>query len=160
MTRSTASPWAMRRQEWGLGIVLLVLAGSGCDGLLKNDQLPPDVSDPAVTRTPQGALAAYYGAISDLRDVYGLAGTGGSNLQLGTSQSFVAITGLLSDELMSVATGGSGTPEAEDARILPELAVSSTLQPSYEKPYAVLQRVRGQARQAIGLLAEIGRAHV
>ena len=48
----------------GLAAVLAAaLAGCSPDGLLKGDELPPEVVDPTITRTPQGALAAYRGAI-------------------------------------------------------------------------------------------------
>lgn len=115
--------------------MLVVLAGTGCslDGLLNSDQLPKDVSDPAITQTPAGARNAYNGALIQFRQVFGGSESG----------SFVATTGLLSDELM--ADGRSSI----DQRTLPEDVTTDA-----DATYSGLQRVRGQAGQAIGLLTQ------
>src|SRR4051812_31383132 len=76
-------------------VLVMALALSSCslDGLLKSDELPPDKTDPAITKTPGGALAAYHGTIAQFRQAFGTSDPG----------SFVAVTGLLSDELRDVA---------------------------------------------------------
>src|SRR5881394_2020288 len=59
--RATAVPALMRSLA-----LLLVLGGAGCSlgDLVGNDQLPPNVSDPAITETPEGARAAYTGTLA------------------------------------------------------------------------------------------------
>jgi hypothetical protein len=112
----------------------------GCDGLLKNDELPPNVADPALTLTPKGALAAYRGTQSLFRSTFG----GEKGSVVGSFRSFVPLTGILSDELNPLES--SLVPE--DIRMLSEPGdyVASG------GAYGDLQMLRGQAGQAIGLL--------
>src|SRR5881394_1301941 len=127
-------------------IVLLVLGGTGCslDGLLNSDQLPKSVSDPAITQTPNGAKAAYIGTLAQFGATFGGFGSicsiTGLLLSCQEGTSFVLQSALLSDELQSTAAA------KVDQRILPEGegGASST--------YSELQKLRGQAGQAIGLL--------
>src|SRR5881394_2234592 len=115
-------------------LLVMLLGATGCslDGLLNSNQLPPDVSDPAITQTPDGARSAYVGTLAQFRVAFG----GG----VGTS-SFVAATGALSDELLALGSGGL------DQRLLAEGGGNAA------DTYSNLQKVRGQAGQAIGLLA-------
>ncbi len=107
---------------------LLTLGGLGCspDGLLNTAELPPDVSDPAITQTPDGARRAYNGTLGQLRTVF---------------SDFAATTGLLSDERVG-RTGAN-----LDRREMPEGNESEMT------PYGTLQKVRNQGRQAAGLLS-------
>ncbi len=118
--------------------VLVVLGATACslDGLLNSDELPKDVSDPALTETPQGAQSAYHGALVQFREAFG-----GFPTASRTQGSFVAMTGLLSDEL-------GGSLLSVDQRSLPEGVMAAT-----DPTYSALQKVRGQAGQAIGLVA-------
>src|SRR5260221_2281602 len=70
------SPWWNRppRSWWrAIMAVLVTVGGASCslDGLLNSDQLPPNVSDPAITQTPDGARAAYIGTITQFRSAFG-----------------------------------------------------------------------------------------
>lgn len=131
MKRGRRLGW--RRGAWGIA-ALLLLGGTGCslDSLLKNDELPEDVSDPSATESPSGALAAYYATLSYFRTAFGV------------DDKFVEAVGALTDELQS--RGASLAPF--DRRALPETETD------YANNYSNLNRVRGQAGQAIGLLTD------
>ncbi|HEY9514038.1 MAG TPA: hypothetical protein VIQ74_00055, partial [Gemmatimonadaceae bacterium] len=128
-------------------LVLLVAAAmsvGGCspDSILQSDKLPPNITDPAITKTPQGAVAAYNGLHEQFRQAFG----GGTAYTIETSVT--AMGGLFSDELQ---VGGSQLGAASlpvDARSMLEGAEDFQALVTYSK----LQRVRGQASQAIGLL--------
>ncbi|HEX6534032.1 MAG TPA: RagB/SusD family nutrient uptake outer membrane protein [Gemmatimonadaceae bacterium] len=134
-------------------LVLGVVAACSTDRIVGSGELPNDVNDPAATKTPAGALAAYRGALVDLGSALG-----GWTLPFAENGSYIATTALLSDELQA---GDIGAPigttsgiERVDARTLPEYADPS-LEPAlpYRATYSALQVTRGQARQALGLLA-------
>lgn len=114
-----------------LAMMSLIL-GSGCswDDMLGTDTLPPDVLDPAITETPQGALAAYQGTVAHFRNAFG------------GYRGVVEYSGVLTDELEQ----GGANLGAVDYRQIRE--GSNQGLPVYSK----LHRVRGQAAQAIGLL--------
>src|SRR5881394_2206972 len=142
VTAGTWEAWGLTNRRWWLGAALLVLMGAaatGCslDGLLNSDKLPADVSDPALTQTPQGARAAYAGTLAQVRVAFGVDRPGNSAV------AFVALTGVLSDELH---TSHNGALPALDRRVVPEGAGHT------DAAYSALQQVRGQAAQAIGLL--------
>src|SRR5258705_13412321 len=124
--RVAAWPW-----RW-IATALLVLPAAGCslDALLQSDELPKNVSDPKLTQTPEGARAAYYGALSQFRAAFG-----------GTNGAFAVVTGELTDE---VVTRGSSV----DLRQLPDNGDGASL------GYTDLQKMRGEASQAIGLLTQ------
>ncbi|HEX6535714.1 MAG TPA: hypothetical protein VF041_14045 [Gemmatimonadaceae bacterium] len=152
---STALP--SRRRSYtgargvGLGITLLLTAGTlaGCspEKLAGNDQLPPDVPDPAETHTPAGAIAAYHGALVRFRTAFG-----------GDAESFTPVTGLLTDELRSADVSDPNRttdPMLVDSRFLPEdpgIGDDSTTASPIQSLYGLLQKARGQARQARGAL--------
>jgi len=117
------------------GLTLLVAACS-LDSILKRDQLPPTVTDPGITETPAGAVAVYEGLVSKFRDAFG------GNY---SNDAFVQASGLLTDELQAAVANYYEL----DARAMVEGPQSNN--PGYE--YGKLQGVRGQASQAIGLLA-------
>jgi hypothetical protein len=131
-------------------LALALIAGAaGCspERLLGNKSLPPDVPDPEHTATPAGAIAAYRGAIVQLRTAFG-----------GRGESFIPVTGLLTDELGSGELGQVGSVAEGmlvDSRFLPEDPgtgqSSATLHTVWEL-YGLLHKVRGQARQARGAL--------
>jgi hypothetical protein len=108
------------------------MAGCTLDDVLGTNELPRGVTDPKVTETEQGALTAYNGVISSLATAFGIGG------------SVVVVGGLLSDELEA---GGTSSATI-DKRDLPE-GLGIHFGPIV---YSALQRVRGQAAQAIGLL--------
>ena len=117
------------------------LGGCSPDSILKSDKLPPDVADPAITKTPEGAVAAYNG----LREQFRLAFGGGAG---SIESSVTAMGGLFSDELQVGGDALGSTSLPVDARAMVEGAEDGTTLGTYSK----LQRVRGQASQAIGLL--------
>jgi hypothetical protein len=126
----------------GLGVSLsasLLLGGCSLDNLLKRDQLPPNVSDPAITQTPTGAVAAYNGTVAQFRAAFAGGGNGGSSSNAQT-------TGLLSDELRD-ASGNQVEALTLDSRSLPEGGTTAG-----STHYNLLHLVRGDAGQAIGLL--------
>jgi hypothetical protein len=65
----TGFTWPVEISRWGsarrvIGVAgVLLLAACSPDKLLGNENLPPDVPDPADTQTPEGALSAYYGSL-------------------------------------------------------------------------------------------------
>ncbi len=129
------------------GLVLLAgvtgfVAGCSPDSILGSDKLPPDIADPAITKTPEGALAAYYGLRDRLRSAFGSSRVGQP------SSSVLAIGGLLGDELQVGASELGGASSPVDARSMPEDVADRRVSLAYSD----LQRVRGQASQAIGLL--------
>jgi starch-binding outer membrane protein, SusD/RagB family len=138
-----------------LGMFALSLATGvdGCspDRVLGNQSLPPDVPDPAQTATPAGALAAYRGALVQLRTAFG----GGANAD---GASFIPVTGLLTDELRAAGPpqfGGISSAMLVDSRFLPEdpgIGDDGTTALQVKTVYGLLQKVRGQARQARGAL--------
>jgi hypothetical protein len=106
------------------------------------------VPDPANTETAAGALAAYRGALVQLRTAFG---------GKVSNHSFVPISGLLTDELQAAEAGLTGVTSANilvDSRFLPEDPGTnqSTTDYVYMYIYGLLQQVRGQARQARGAL--------
>ncbi|MBX6330990.1 MAG: hypothetical protein IRY91_03985 [Gemmatimonadaceae bacterium] len=128
-------------------LAVATLAGCSPERLAGNDALPPDVPDPATTHTPAGALAMYRGAIVQLRSAFG-----------GRPESFVPITGLLTDEVRSNDVNQSSTvtdPMLIDSRFLPEdpgIGGDSTTPEPIRQLYGYLQKTRGQAREARGAL--------
>ncbi|MBX6333110.1 MAG: hypothetical protein IRY91_14780, partial [Gemmatimonadaceae bacterium] len=104
-----------------------------------------DVPDPAQTATPAGAIAAYNAAIVQLRDAFG-----------GEDYSFIPVTGLLTDEL---GAGDLGPVHILsdltriDSRFMPEdpgTGADVTTPLPVSIVYGLLQKTRGQARQARG----------
>jgi hypothetical protein len=127
-----------RWSSWSLAACVVALLLVACNGLT-DVPLPANVADPATMRTAAGAITAYKGALVPLRD--GLS-------------SFVGDAGVLSDELQSWEIGSpTGVFRANmeiDSRALPE---DGTTQNPGNFTYAQLNRLRGQAREALGLLA-------
>ena len=118
-----------------------LLAACSLDSILKSDELPPDVTDPAITQSPEGAIAAYYGTIGQFRGAFG--GIVGP-----LESTFPAISGLLSDELQLGGSRLGNQSAPADARSMPEGIDDAAISSAYSQ----LQRVRGQASQSIGLL--------
>src|SRR5690349_4805222 len=77
----------------------LLATGCSLDSILRSDELPPTVTDPAITRTPAGAVAAYHGLLGNFRTAF----AGGQ-----PRQNVVAFTGLMTDELQA-GGGDRGT---------------------------------------------------
>ncbi len=132
----------------GLALLLAAaLAGCSPEKLAGNDQLPPDVPDPAQAHTPAGAVAAYHSAIVQLRTAFG-----------GDDWSFVPVTGILTDELRSGDLGKLSAmtdPMLIDSRFMsedPGIGDDSTTPVPIWWVYGLLHKSRGQARQARGAL--------
>lgn len=120
-------------------LIAALLTSCSLDGVLGNQELPPEVSDPAITKTPAGAVAAYRGALAQFRRSFDGAPIG--------------ITGLLSDELGSpAASPGMAVPTSSiDARILPEVPIGAD-DPTAGGAYSSLPRTRANTGHAIELL--------
>jgi len=138
-----------------IGVAALFGAGLGAcapQQVTGNATLPPNVPDPHALENRAGAVAAYYGTLAVFAQTFGGAG--------GLGGSVVLTTGLLSDELQD---GGIGEPigattggTALDSRALPEIQDLASDNGLYTYTYAQVQRVRGQAEEARGLLAQYG----
>lgn len=128
-------------------VLVPLLPGCSPEGLAGNAQLPTGVPDPNSTHTPAGALAAYEGALLQLRTAVGGDPTG----------AFIAVSGLFTDELQSSNIGLAGyitDDQLVDSRVLPEYNGNGTDRTAIEvvDVYGLLQQVRGQAQEARGLL--------
>jgi hypothetical protein len=135
---------AAGRAALAVAAAAFALAATGCslDSILKNDELPKNVTDPAITETREGAISAYHGLLQRFRLSY--AGDYGN-----AQTSYVPFSGRLSDELQQGASNlGSDKLDSLDARSMIEGVPSVTIL----NGFGDLQRVRGQASQAIGLL--------
>lgn len=124
--------------------VAAAVAGCDLDGLVGNDELPADVSDPSIIETPAGAVAAYYGVVAQFRSALGSVGG-----EPWVESTFAAITGLLTDELQSPNGRSDEHGRLVDRRSMVEGEENRIILAAYSR----LQRVRGQASQAIGLLS-------
>ena len=117
------------------------------ESLVSDAPLPPNVPDPTQTQTPAGAMASYVGAVLQLRTAFG-----------GDPNSMIPVTGLFTDELRSAQLGQPGLtsdPMLLDSRFLPEdPGIGEDTKTAFPLRilYGLLQRVRGQARQARGAL--------
>jgi hypothetical protein len=140
-----------------LAILCLLFPAAGCspDRVLGTGDLPGNILDPGATKTPAGALAAYRGALVQFRQAFG-----GWNTNSGIDGSYIASSGLLSDELQSSLIGAprgafsSDASDVMDARALPEYAdPNAEPRAPYLATYSALQVTRAQARNAEGLLA-------
>jgi hypothetical protein len=149
---------AVRRLGWA-ACSFLILAACSPDKLVGAGDLPPTVIDPAATHTPAGAVAAYHDALYRFQTALG--GFSSAERYGQHNGSFILISGILSDELRSTEALGAprGTITATglgvvDARTLPEYAdpAYETSMSSYKLTYSLLQIVRGQSQEAIGLL--------
>ncbi len=124
--------------------VISSLGACSLDGLLKSDQLPQDVTDPAITETPAGARAAYLGTLARLQQAFGDSRT-----------SFIYVTGLLSDELTGIGSHlsfGGTVPQPTDLRRTDETPENLGLQS--DVVFTGLNNVRQRALQAIGLVSD------
>jgi len=128
---------------WSIALAFLV---AGCNGLLQSDEIPTGVTDPAITQTPEGAMAAYNGALKQFRIAFA-----GFSDQLSVVEAFVPMTGLITDELQ--AGESLGLLDRLDAvrSDLHDMPATDDALPS-NRTYERLNRVRGQVSQAIGLL--------
>ncbi len=122
-------------------VPLLVLSvACSLDKLTKGAALPEQVVDPAQTETPAGALAAYRGTLVFLRDAMATGAAG-----------YIPRSGQLSDELRyNIGAALWINPQASPDHRQWE----DTYETSVADPYSGLQRVRGQASQAEGLLRD------
>lgn len=128
-----------------LGVVMIACAPERVVG---NAELPPDIPDPTAIQTPAGAVSAYRGALAQFQSAFG--GEGGD---------YVSASGILADELqveqIGVPIGVFGSNMRLDSRTMPEVLDPGFAErgDAYGGVYATLQKVRGQAAMARGLLA-------
>lgn len=125
-------------------VLATALAGCSPESLAGNAKLPPDVPDPAEAATPAGAMAAYRGALVQLKLAFG-----------GDFDSFVPVTGLLSDELGAGDGGLVGNvtdTQLLDSRTMTEQPPSDATSLSTSVTYGLLQNLRGQVQEARGAL--------
>ena len=116
--------------------LLLTLAACSPDSIGGTPALPAGLSDPNAMNTPRGAVIVYRGT----RQLFGIA-----------FSDYVVAAGLITDELQPNSVGAPPGPSPSrplDARELPQ-GVGAESDPVYGE----LSKVRGQAQQAIGLLA-------
>jgi len=145
-----------RARRYGAGVARALIVMLGLSGtiascspsrLLGDQQLPPDVPDPAEAKTPLGAVKSYRGALLELR------------VAMASDFGFIPVTGLFTDELQYGALGLQGSTADGmliDSRFLPEdpgLGNDITTTYPVTQTYGLLQRTRGQSRQARGALA-------
>lgn len=141
----SARPWLRHAAAVGTTVALTsgLLAACAPGDIVGNAPVPSNLNNPAATHTPDGAIAAYHGTLAQFRTAFG----GGDGLD------YVVVAGLLTDELQDGTAVGSADPFTEvspvDVRALPEYADSGQ---TYAGVYSSLQQVRGQAREALGLL--------
>jgi hypothetical protein len=138
------------------GAAILIAVGVGCSpqDLVGNAQLPSNLNDPATMQTPAGAIAAYHSAVAQFGLAFGGAPTN-------TVPHYVAASGLISDELQdgqylnATSVSVSTQSSALDRRTLPEFLGSSNADESeYGETYSSMQKMRGQAQEALGLLRD------
>jgi hypothetical protein len=131
-----------------MAATLLVALLAGCS--LGDAPLPANVTDPGATETPEGALAVYRGTLSLFA-----AGFGGVSNGFAPS-TYIAAASLLGDELQDASRIGSPYPAAGiDVRLLPEQTdPNADLVTGTPIVYGSLQKVRGQAEEALGLLRD------
>lgn len=146
---------ALRAAVAGAAVLAGLLAACSPERILGDAKPPQDYSDPEVARTRDGARASYNAALFRFRQAY----AGEFTLDASYS-SFVIAAGLISDELQPNfgqsfgADADVGAGFELDRRDLPEVLaprIGQKEDPEY-KSYGNLQRVRGQAREAMGLL--------
>jgi starch-binding outer membrane protein, SusD/RagB family len=124
---------------------LVACAMAGCQSVTA--PLPAGVADPNSTHNPAGAQASYEGAVLQFRTAFG-----------GAADSFVPITGTLTDELRSSDFGlvsSFSQWNLVDSRVLPEYVgtgIDNITPNVIVNLYDNLQQTRGQAREARGML--------
>jgi hypothetical protein len=128
-----------------VGLLVGLLAACSPGDIVGSADVPTNLRDPALIRTPSGALQVYNGALGQFRNAF---------------TKYVATSGELGDELEDgLAVGdplaGSAFSANLDMRYLPEQTeTGSSDAGAYVDTYAALQKVRGQAAQGIGLLRD------
>lgn len=120
-----------------------LLAGCSMDRLVGSASLPSNVIDPAQAETAAGAIGAYRTTLALLRDVMGAG-----------DSAYVTISGQFADELQDPSIGAplyynAGFSSVPDSRMI--LPTTSSY---INQLYANLQRLRGDANQARGLLTD------
>jgi hypothetical protein len=121
--------------RWRPAVVVMaagLLGGCSLDSLLKSDQLPPDVTDPAYTESLAGAMTAYRGVLLQFRRGY---------------DGSVVMAGILGDEMAPSSPTFAAVPSSYVDRREIQEGVSIDI-------YGQLQKARGDAAQAIGLLRD------
>ncbi len=123
----------------GVSGVLLTLGAAGCSpDQVVGTSLPPDIPSPGSTHTAAGALAAYEGALMLFRSAFA-----------GDGLSVVPVSGVLTDELRSADVGLVGS--VSDLQLVDSRIMRADLAPIVTV-YDLLQRARGQAEEAHGLM--------
>lgn len=140
-------------RSWRLGAAagLLVVVATACSlaDVAGTADPPSDLTDPAAMRTPSGAVAAYQSTIAQFATAFG------------GPEGYIVATGLLSDELQDALYLGvplAGEPTGLDPRRVPEETNPQLEFGPHVETYSRLHRVRGQAREALGLLRDFAPA--
>jgi len=131
-------------------LAMATLAACSVSDLVNNTDLPANIQDPGIIKTPDGALGLYYTAVSSAATAFG----GG-----GSTTSFIEASGLLTDELRTAGNSNFPTSGAQaiDSRTVPNNDYSAngkTRMTMAQAVYRNLQRVRGNTNEAIGALAK------
>jgi hypothetical protein len=138
-------PRSLRLCRMIMGLVLGLQVACTPGDLVGVADIPSNLNDPAATKTPAGALSAYRGTLAIFRSSFG-----------GSRGGYVASAGMLADELQDGdeigAAGFSGS--TLDTRRLPEYTDPTLESDSYVDTYSGLNKVRGQASEALGLLRD------
>jgi len=141
--------FAARAGGRSMAVTLLMALLVGCS-VVGDAPLPGNITDPSATETPEGALAVYRGTLS-------LFATGFGGVSSGFAPStFIAAASVLGDELQDATRLGAPFAAAGiDVRLLPEQTDPNTeLFTGTPFVYGALQKVRGQAQEALGLLRD------
>jgi hypothetical protein len=143
------------------------LAACSLSDLVNDTELPPNQTDPAAVKTPEGAMAAYQGAILTFTNVLGgkfvaCLSSCYPTYYADNDPSYMYTVGLLTDELSLVQTSSNaagGFPTSGiasvDSRTVPDNDGSSNAvarNSFYEKLYGQLQSIRARSRDARGAL--------
>ncbi len=133
----------------GMSIILLALAGCSLNDLVGKNALPPDVKDPDLVKTEEGAIGAYYYAQDEFARAFAVGAT-----------SYVNASGLFTDELQVNFSVGAVYPtsqtDAIDSRTLDEDVNSAGVSraATVNGVFSNLYGIRVATREAIGALRQ------
>lgn len=140
---------------------LVSLAACNINSLVDSADLPSNIRDPKFVKTPEGAMALYYSAISSLSIAISdnVINTSASGTTVSNSyQNYVYMSGLLTDELQALPSAGasigpSGPYSQIDLRDILERP-EGIRSPHSDRVYGDLQKTRGIANEARAALRQ------
>ena len=141
---AAAGPRASRLALAAAAAGLLLAGGlAGCNlEKLAGSSLPPNIPDPGLTHTAQGAMSMYFGSLIDFRGAVG-----------GDPYSYIPISGMFTDELGSAELGLVGS-ESSAQLLDSRYFVTGTGNQDVTYLYGLLQRTRNQIGESRGLLEQ------